>query len=65
MDLLFETTMLIFTAKQISVHPNMAETQTVSTLSNVLYFFVAVFCFWGFFWRGLNLYVYCNDALPV
>ena len=49
MHLLFETTMLTFTAKQISVHPNMAETQTVSTLSNVLYSYVAVFCFLGYF----------------
>ena len=48
MHLLFETTMLTFTAKQISVHPNMAETQTVSSLSNVLYSYVAVFCFLGF-----------------
>ena len=55
MDLLFETTsMLTFTAKQISVHPNMAETQTVSTLSNVLYSYVAVFCFLGFFLAGTD-----------
>ena len=65
MDLLFESTMLTFIAKQISVHPNMAETQTVSTLTNVQYSYVALLCFWGFFWRGLNLYAYCNDALPV
>ena len=55
MHLLFETTMLTFIAKQISVHPNMAETQTVFTPSNVLYFYVAVFCFLGgFFLAGTD-----------
>ena len=44
--------MLTVTAKQISVHPNMAETQTVFTPSNVLYSYVAVFCFLGDFFFG-------------